>query len=81
MTNRTPQADAFIAEIIAVSRKHGMALSHEDGHGAFLVVPHIDEQCYRWLADAGMEHVPAEDMPDSIAHPFTPDFQPAKRIT
>ena len=30
--------DVFLAEIIEVCRKHGMSISHEDGHGAFEVV-------------------------------------------
>ena len=38
----SPKIDAFLEEVIEVCRKHGMSISHEDGHGSFLVVPFSD---------------------------------------
>ena len=29
--------DAFLAEVIEVSKKHGLSIGHEDSHGGFLV--------------------------------------------
>ena len=29
--------DAFLAEVIEVSKKHGFSIGHEDNHGGFLV--------------------------------------------
>jgi len=29
--------DAFVNEVVDVCRKHRMAISHEDGHGAFII--------------------------------------------
>ena len=29
--------DAFLAEVIEVSKKHGLSIGHEDSHGSFLV--------------------------------------------
>lgn len=46
-----PEVDAFLAEIEAVCRKHGMTISHEDGHGAFLVEP-MSERNLEWLREA-----------------------------
>lgn len=34
-----PAVDAFLADLWAVCEKHGLALSHEDLHGGFIVVP------------------------------------------
>lgn len=45
------KVDAFIADIIEVYKKHNMSISHQDGHGAFIV-----ERGYKfnaeWLKDA-----------------------------
>lgn len=45
-----PQVDEFLSDVLAVCRRHKMSISHEDGHGAFLVVP-FNEQCADWLAN------------------------------
>ena len=29
--------DAFLAEIVEVSKRHGLSIGHEDSHGGFLV--------------------------------------------
>jgi hypothetical protein len=47
-TNKTDKVDAFLAEVIAVSRKHGMSISHEDSNGAFIVEP-FSEHNAEWL--------------------------------
>jgi hypothetical protein len=49
-----PRVDAFLAEVQEVSRKHGMSLSHEDGHGSFRVVLSVDEFNLRWLFEASI---------------------------
>lgn len=46
-------ADAFIQEIIAVYKKHGMALSHEDSQGSFIVCPISDDKIW-WLEQASV---------------------------
>lgn len=43
--------DAFLAEIIEVSKKHGLSLSHEDQHGSFEVVQYNNAYS-KWLLDA-----------------------------
>jgi len=50
------RVDAFIEDIIAVYKKHGMAISHEDSEGAFIIEPfdfneHTDLNC-EWLRNA-----------------------------
>lgn len=54
---RGDKANAFIADIIAVYKKHHLALGHEDGQGAFTVVP-LDERHEQWLLEAYTELVP-----------------------
>ncbi|MEK7214101.1 MAG: (5-formylfuran-3-yl)methyl phosphate synthase, partial [Chloroflexota bacterium] len=34
---KSPAVLAFLADIEAVYRKHGMSISHEDGHGGFII--------------------------------------------
>ncbi len=46
-----PDIDAFIAEVIEVSRKHGMSIAHEDGHGGFLIEA-FDQENADWLSAA-----------------------------
>jgi hypothetical protein len=46
--NRT---EAFLADIEAAQRKHGLSLGHEDDQGAFKVVP-FNERYVDWLWDA-----------------------------
>lgn len=46
-----PEVDAFIADIIAVCRKHGMSISHEDHHGAFEIEPYSEKRV-EWLKRA-----------------------------
>ena len=43
--------DLFIEDVIEVYKKHGLSISHEDGHGAFLIEP-ISVHNIEWLRDA-----------------------------
>ena len=51
---RSPRADRFLADILAVCRKHGLALGHEDIHGAFEVLPYSTE-AVQWLDSAHLQ--------------------------
>lgn len=44
-------AKKFIGELIAVCKKHGLSLSHEDHQGSFLVVNYSKEKA-EWLRQA-----------------------------
>ncbi len=46
-----PRVDAFITEVIEVSKRHGLAISHED-HGGSFRVTELDEEHIEWLQDA-----------------------------
>ena len=48
---RDPKAQAFLEDLIAVYRKHGMSLGHEDSQGGFLVEV-FDDENVEWLLDA-----------------------------
>jgi hypothetical protein len=48
---RSPEVVAFLEEVLAVCDKHKLSISHEDGHGAFLVVP-INFEDRDWLSVA-----------------------------
>lgn len=45
-------ADAFIAELQEVCRKHRLSLAHEDTQGAFVVEEMADEDDLKWLGNA-----------------------------
>lgn len=47
----TPKIDAFIEDIKKVYEKHGLAIGHEDQHGAFEIVNNAAEYV-EWLEDA-----------------------------
>lgn len=57
----TPKMDAFIEELIAVGKKHGFVISHEDGHGAFIVrARQADDYDFDgWLREAHVEGEPS----------------------
>ena len=46
-----PDIDEFIKDIAEVCKKHNMSISHEDGHGAFLI-NEFDMMNIAWLNDA-----------------------------
>ncbi len=46
-----PKAEAVIKEVIAVYLKHGMALSHEDTQGAF-IVEKMTPELVNWMESA-----------------------------
>jgi hypothetical protein len=53
--------DRFIAELVAVCRKHGMSISHEDTHGNF-VIEKFDDDLVEWFNDASVgESMPAPE--------------------
>ncbi len=45
-----PEIDAFLDELAEVYRKHGLCLSHEDDHGAFVVEPLTNLELGRLMA-------------------------------
>ena len=48
---RSIQARRFLRDLAKVCRKHNLSLSHEDGHGAFIVTNY--RTLYEnWLLDA-----------------------------
>jgi hypothetical protein len=47
-----PEVDAFIAEILSVCKKHNLAISHEDGHGAFIIERGYSDVNAEWLQQA-----------------------------
>jgi len=51
--------DAFLEAIIAVSKRYGYAISHEDIHGSFEIVTK-NEGYFNWLLDAN-DNTGAED--------------------
>lgn len=44
----------FLREVVALSRKYGVSLSHEDGHGGFEVET-LSEYNLEWLAEAALK--------------------------
>ena len=42
---------SFIKDIIEVMKKHNLTISHEDGHGAFIIEKY-DDYNIKWLKDA-----------------------------
>jgi len=47
----TPKVDEFLKDIEEVCQRHSMTISHEDGHGAFIIEP-FNEDNIKWLHDA-----------------------------
>jgi hypothetical protein len=43
--------DAFIEDLVTVYRKHNMSVSHEDGHGSFVIEP-FSELNVEWISQA-----------------------------
>ncbi len=50
----TPQrVKAFFEEIEKVCQKHGLSISHEDGHGSF-IINEFDKDDIEWLKGANL---------------------------
>ena len=45
------KSEEFFNEIETVCRKYGVSISHEDGHGAFIIQP-FEKFYTQWLMDA-----------------------------
>lgn len=50
---RIPEVDKFLWEITEVCQRHGFAISHEDGHGSF-IIEKFSEECLEWLFAASV---------------------------
>lgn len=50
-----PKMESFLKDIVAVYKKYGLSLSHEDCHGAF-IVEEFDEHNVKWLYEAGKDY-------------------------
>jgi sugar phosphate isomerase/epimerase len=48
---RSERVVGFLRELVALEARYGLALEHEDSHGAFIVRPLTDE-AVAWLMDA-----------------------------
>jgi hypothetical protein len=46
-----PKMETFLNDIIAVYKKHGLSLGHEDSHGCFLVAEFCQDNV-DWLLEA-----------------------------
>jgi hypothetical protein len=43
----TPKIDSFISEIEIVCIRHGFSISHEDGHGSFIIEKYDEDNIKR----------------------------------
>lgn len=50
------QIQNFLNDIEEVCKKHGLSISHEDGHGGFMI-EEFDEELMDWLNEATNHHV------------------------
>jgi hypothetical protein len=51
-----PKVNSFIEDVLAVCRKHGLSISHEDRYGAF-TVEYFDQKLADWLQAAHDETI------------------------
>lgn len=49
----------FLEDIKVVYQKHNMSISHEDGHGAFIIVPYSRDN-FDWLKECHIAGLPEE---------------------
>ena len=54
-----PRVDRFLTEIASVCRRYGLAISHEDCHGGF-IVKEFNEDTLHWLLNADIDLDPGE---------------------
>ncbi|WP_143322932.1 hypothetical protein [Clostridium sp. HBUAS56010] len=47
--------ESFINEIELVCKKHNLSISHEDGHGSF-IIERYDQKNIDWLKDASKNY-------------------------
>jgi hypothetical protein len=59
---------AFKREILEVCRRHGIGISHEDGHGMFLLEPYRSELAV-WFWAANYDPSPAPDIYPNLPSP------------
>lgn len=52
----------FLDDIVKVYKKYNLTLSHEDGHGAF-IIDNYDEYNIKWLYDALINISTEDDLP------------------
>lgn len=57
----SPKIDAFLREVIEVSKRHSLSISHEDHHGSF-EVEEFDKFNADWLFSAA-ENVERKEKP------------------
>jgi len=50
-TLQTQKVKNFISDIIKLSETHGLSISHEDGHGGFIIEV-FNEHNTEWLSNA-----------------------------
>lgn len=43
---------AFLKDIHAVCKKHGLCIEHEDSHGSFIIGKYYNVTDFRWLESA-----------------------------
>lgn len=48
--HESKRIDAFLQEIAEVCKKHGLSISHEDAHGAFVIEKYDDGDVKRLFA-------------------------------
>jgi hypothetical protein len=61
MNTRKKKLGAFRDELIALYRKHGVSIGHEDSHGAF-IIRDFRESDVKWILNATNE---ATEKPDA----------------
>jgi hypothetical protein len=49
--DHSEKADEFLQEIFKIYKKYGMAIGHEDGHGAFQIEL-LEDDLVKWMFDA-----------------------------
>lgn len=72
------RVQAYLAELVAVGRRHGFTLSHEDCHGGFLVdVPSEDNEGWLGAArpDAELKENPAKAVPSDPPTPVAVELE------
>lgn len=52
--DRTPEFHSFMKDLVELCKKHGCAMGHQDGHGAFEVHFSTDlkDEHHQWVMDA-----------------------------